>query len=65
MPREAGDLSPTTRWIQIRDGLKNIIEALPSAEHSAAARLQEAWATAARRVEDLQRKEAPAWTLNL
>lgn len=65
VPRGHGEMQDLTRWMIIRDGLESIIETLPSAEHSAAARLQEAWATASRRVEDLSRNGVPEWVLPL
>lgn len=63
MAAEAGRFEPLTRWIHVRDGIEDVLSMLPSAEHSVAARLQEAWATASKRVEDLQRKEVPEWVL--
>ena len=65
MPLEGGSYAPLTRWLLIRDGLENLITALPKTEKGTAARLQEAWALASRRVEDLERERPPEWVLPL
>jgi hypothetical protein len=63
VPLEGYDLGALTRWRHIRDGLRVLIERLPWTEKGTVARLQEVWAYACKKVEDLEAKEPPEWVL--